>query len=484
MDIKPKLKGWFNLSFIFIFLILLFTVMALRYTLSQSAEADSRVEHARMVIQKIDETVKLLVDSETGQRGYLLSQNPIFLDPYEEAIPKININLQTLKALSEHDPSQPDLTSLFSALSQQKLNELESTIALNKAGKFNAALEPVTSGKGKEIMDKVRTAAANLVLAEQVLLQQRNAVTNKIKANQQLIIALSLLTLFVTFAATYATIRVKIIRPLTSLVLDLNNVANNSATQVIELARTLTQQFSSISETTATAQELATSASVTIKQANSTFEIVENSRQTTMVEMQRAKESKEDAERLTLSMNNLSQVILDLSSKIEEIGQISKFVGELSTQTNILALNAAVEAARSGEHGKGFAVIAKEIRTLADQSINSATKTSMNVADIKKIADTMVMSAENSSKQTIKSAENAYQAELAFDKLGKAIDEVALQAKQVALNSFQQTTALAQIDGAMQIMRKGSNEIISSSTIAEDNAKNLMRIVSVLKQMV
>jgi methyl-accepting chemotaxis protein len=129
-------------------------------------------------------------------------------------------------------------------------------------------------------------------------------------------------------------------------------------------------------------------------------------------------------------------------------------------------------------------VIAKEIRTLADQSINSATKTSMNVADIKKIADTMVMSAENSSKQTIKTAENAYQAELAFDKLGKAIDEVALQAKQVALNSFQQTTALTQIDGAMQIMRKGSNEIISSSTIAEDNAKNLMRIVNVLKQMV
>jgi methyl-accepting chemotaxis protein len=94
------------------------------------------------------------------------------------------------------------------------------------------------------------------------------------------------------------------------------------------------------------------------------------------------------------------------------------------------------------------------------------------------------MSAENSSKQTIKTAENAYQAELAFDKLGKAIDEVALQAKQVALNSFQQTTALTQIDGAMQIMRKGSNEIISSSTIAEDNAKNLMRIVNVLKQMV
>ena len=483
MNIQPKLKNWINLSFIFIFLILFCILLAWKYTLNKSSEAEIWVEHTSDVIQNVNENVKLLVDSETGQRGYLLSKNEIFLKPYNESIPKINENLTQLKILVQSDPSEIDTTNKFIQLVYQKLSELELTVSLSKAGKFNEALEPVLNGSGRIIMESVRDAADQLIKTEKMLLQQRNATAKSIKSNQQIIIIFSFVTMFSMFGLIYATIYYKFIRPIKSLVHDLSNVANNSATQVIELSKTLSQQSTAITETTSTTEELTSSASITIQQANSVKETSENSRVVTVEEMQRAKISKEESEDLNLSMLNLSKLILQLSSKIDEIGQISKLVGELSNETNILALNASVEAARSGEHGKGFVVIAKEIRKLADQSISSAAKTNLNIEEIQRITNNMVMSAENSSKKAIKSAQNAYDAELAFEKLGKAIEEVALQAKQVALNSSQQRSALVQIDDAMRTLTSGSNEILLSSNLAEKNAKYLIDIVNTLKMM-
>ena len=95
----------------------------------------------------------------------------------------------------------------------------------------------------------------------------------------------------------------------------------------------------------------------------------------------------------------------------------------------------------------------------------------------------MVFLAEASTQKSLKTAQNSYQAELAFEKLGLSIDEVSIKAKQVALNSTQQTTALAQVGGAMRTLKEGSKDIISSSTIAEVNVKNLLNIADVLKKI-
>ncbi|MGD1717232.1 methyl-accepting chemotaxis protein [Dapis sp. BLCC M172] len=90
----------------------------------------------------------------------------------------------------------------------------------------------------------------------------------------------------------------------------------------------------------------------------------------------------------------MAQQITRLSEQTNQIGNISQLVGDLANQTNMLALNAAVEAVRAGEHGKGFGVVASEIRKLADESRKSAEKIYTLVADIQTSINSTVLATE------------------------------------------------------------------------------------------
>lgn len=113
------------------------------------------------------------------------------------------------------------------------------------------------------------------------------------------------------------------------------------------------------------------------KLADSALNIVKTGKKSVKLQELKMNESKEISKNTSIAIKNL----LDKSA---EIGQILEVIKIISEQTNLLSLNAAIEAARTGESGKGFQVVAEEVRKLAEQSSQSAKEISLLISDIQK----------------------------------------------------------------------------------------------------
>ena len=106
-------------------------------------------------------------------------------------------------------------------------------------------------------------------------------------------------------------------------------------------------------------------------------------------------------------IQTIAELILELSDFVQSISSTIGLVEDIAEQTNLLALNAAVEAARAGEHGKGFAVVASEIRKLADESKQATTKIISLINDIQQTANSTVLATEEGTKEIESGLEHA-----------------------------------------------------------------------------
>jgi methyl-accepting chemotaxis protein len=273
--------------------------------------------------------------------------------------------------------------------------------------------------------------------------------------------------------------------------------------QTRDIVESINVLVTSASEILATSTSLATSAAQTAMAVNQTTVTVDEVRQTALISSQKAKQVSESAkrvvetsragqksteetiegmQRIRRQVDSIADSMVRLSEQSQIIGQIIATVDDLAAQSNLLAVNASIEAARAGEHGKGFAIVALEVRSLAEQS-KQATRQVRNILnEIQGATTGAVMATEQGSKAVESGVRQSAQAGQSIQTLAGSVIEAANVATQIATSSQQQLVGVDQVASAMESIKQASDQNVASAKQLESAAYNLKELGQKLKQ--
>jgi methyl-accepting chemotaxis protein len=229
----------------------------------------------------------------------------------------------------------------------------------------------------------------------------------------------------------------------------LGEVAGELRVAAKNAASVTSSQSVAVAETSATIEELATTAGSITDIVRAVAEAAERTAQT-------MRDMREKVE--TIAARALS-----LGERAQKIGEILELINDIAGQTNLLALNAAIEAARAGEAGKGFAVVAAEVRKLAERSLRSTESISEIIASVRDETNATIMATEQGTRQA--------------REVGELMTSTAAMLEESILAAQQQKTAADQVDGAILQIRNGADQLATELAQRASTAERLESLV-------
>jgi methyl-accepting chemotaxis protein len=265
------------------------------------------------------------------------------------------------------------------------------------------------------------------------------------------------------------------------LTLSAQSAALNEAVKALEAATAaqnavVTRQATALQETQVTAEEIRQTSQVAARSAEGILADISSAESAGERGTKALEQSLSGLEAILESVKGTAGSINDLGERTRQIGGITGTVKDLADQSNMLALNAAIEAVRSGEHGKGFALVAREIRRLADQSIQSTERVREILESVRGAVSTAIAGSEEGARKVEHSLGQMRASADSLRSLAIVVRDSSAAVRQIATAVNQQNTGVNQVFAA----------VVDQNKMMEESVKQLegtLEAVSSLKRV-
>lgn len=473
-----KLTHKLYTAFAAILLVLVILITTTLFSIRSLVNTTSQAEQTFTVITVAEDLVKQLLLIQSGQRGYVISGNDEDKVPYDDGKAQLSQSWEQLKQLSQGSSAQLKRLEEFNELYQRWLEEaMEPVISIRLqygpgAMGLDQAAYLVKQGRGREDMQAMRELMDSFITFERTQLTERHAeadhasllaewttllgglvvalvaigsawtfkkqLQNRLADAQQAIDAIAEGQLNYRIQADGNDEIAQVLSTLVAMQDKLKAMLNNIRNAVNELnessgvvASTAEQLSASSDEQTHASDSVATA----IQELSASIEQVsQNAEQARTIAHRSSDEARESStviEQMTQAMDRINQAVTqasqrltELDSQSEKINAIVSVIKGIADQTNLLALNAAIEAARAGDQGRGFSVVADEVRSLAQRTAESTDEIEHMVGEIQRGTQTSVQQMQRGVSEVEEGVELADMTGQAMTRIRGSFDEV------------------------------------------------------------
>lgn len=272
---------------------------------------------------------------------------------------------------------------------------------------------------------------------------------------------------------------------------EITSMANVLAASVQQIMASLTQTLAGTSETATVVAQTATTLEevkqTAVLSSQKAGEVASEGKRTTQVSETgelAVEKARTGMMRAREQMASIAQSVVRLGEQSQAIGDIIRTVKSLAEQSNLLAVNAAIEAAKAGEHGKGFAIVAREVRLLAEQSKQATSQVQTLLQDIQKAGTQAVTVTEQGVKTVEQGIQQALEAGESIRTLANQVRAAAQALTYIATTNQQQLAGIEQVTIAMESVKQATLQNVSGMEQIDSAAKTLHQLGQKLSTLI